>query len=283
MTQTQQRMNQKVCFIAGAGHSGSTLLGLVLGSHSDCFYAGEAEKTEHLGDEKTPEIKRVCKICGLDCPIWQNFAVPRAGDLYEAISAQTRKPIVVDSTKHTRWLSKQIDILRSTTAEPFLIFLHRDGRAVVNSWIRKNPTEDVAELIAGWIRQIQRTRALFEGFDGKKTKVRYEELATEPARVTRELCAFLGIDYQPAMLDFFHHEHHPLGGNNGTQFLVAKAQSERIKNPYARLSDRNRTYYQDHPLAICIDLRWKQELSPAVERLFEEMAGHENAEFEWRA
>jgi len=276
-------MNQKVCFIAGAGHSGSTLLGLVLGSHSDCFYAGEAEKTEHLGDEKTPEMKRVCKICGPDCPIWQNFVVPGAGDLYEGISVQTGTPIIIDSTKHTRWLSKQIDILRSTMAEPFLIFLQRDGRAVLNSWIRKNPTEDVAELIAGWIKQIQRTRTLFDGFDGKKTKVRYEELATEPARVTQELCTFLEMPYQPAMLDFFHHEHHPLGGNNGTQFLVAKAQSARIEKPYVRLSDRNRTYYADHPLTMRIDLRWKQELDLAVERLFEEMVGQENAEFEWRA
>ena len=283
MTHAQQRVNEKVCFIAGAGHSGSTLLGLILGSHGDCFYAGEAEKTNHLGNADAHEMKRLCKICGRDCPIWQGFVVREADDLYEQIAARTGKPIIVDSTKHTRWLSKQIDFLGHTTAESFMIFLQRDGRAVINSWIRKYPTQNVKELIAGWIRQIQRTKALFDGFDGTKIEVRYEQLATEPARVTQELCAFLEMPYQPAMLDFFQHEHHPLGGNNGTQFLVAKAQSDRIKSPYVRLSTRNRYYYEDHPLAIRIDLRWKKELDPAVERLFEEMAGQENAELEWRA
>ena len=276
-------MNRKVCFIAGAGHSGSTLLGLILGSHSDCFYAGEAEKTDHLGNENVEEIKRVCKICGPRCPIWHDFVVRQTQDLYEQLSAQTGKPIIVDSSKDTRWLRKQINILGSTTSQPFLVFLQRDGRAVVNSWIRKYPTRDVRESIAGWVTQIQRINALFDSFDGKKTQVYYEELAMEPARVTQELCAFLGMAYQPTMLDFFRHEHHPLGGNDGTQFLVAKAHSGRIENPYVRLSARNRYYYADHPLAIRIDLRWKEELDPAVERLFEEMAGQENAELEWRA
>jgi hypothetical protein len=281
MISLQERANKKVCFIAGVGHSGSTLLGFVLGSHSHCFYAGEAEKTGHLHNSQEPEEKRVCKICGADCPVWHDFVVCEGVDLYEQISTRTKKTIIVDSTKNTRWIRKQIDTLSNTTSELFVIFLQRDGRAVINSWIRKYPARGAGELIGNWARQVGWTQALFDRFDGKKIKVRYEELATEPERVTRELCAFLEIAYQPDMLSFYQHEHHPLGGNNGTQFLVAKAQGGGIKNPYALLSDRNRAYYRNHPLGIRLDMRWEQEIDPEVGRLFDKMAGQINAELEW--
>ncbi|NJL20821.1 MAG: sulfotransferase [Leptolyngbyaceae cyanobacterium SM1_3_5] len=49
--QNTSRISKKVCFIAGAGHSGSTLLGFILGSHSQGFYCGEAAKTRYLQDD----------------------------------------------------------------------------------------------------------------------------------------------------------------------------------------------------------------------------------------
>ncbi|MEJ2251088.1 MAG: hypothetical protein P8Y97_15725 [Candidatus Lokiarchaeota archaeon] len=54
----------KVCFISGAPHSGSTLLGLILGSHSKSFYAGEANKTRFIGNDKIngPNEDKACKI-----------------------------------------------------------------------------------------------------------------------------------------------------------------------------------------------------------------------------
>lgn len=53
------RENRLGVAIAGAGHSGSTLLGLVLGSLDDVFYAGEAKKTTFIGDPKKPLRKRI--------------------------------------------------------------------------------------------------------------------------------------------------------------------------------------------------------------------------------
>ena len=51
-------------WIIGAGHSGSTLLGMMLGAHSSVFYAGEAKKSVFLGDPTKPKRKRECKLCG---------------------------------------------------------------------------------------------------------------------------------------------------------------------------------------------------------------------------
>ncbi|NEQ24618.1 MAG: sulfotransferase, partial [Microcoleus sp. SIO2G3] len=69
------RLSKKACFIAGAGHSGSTLLGFILGSHSQGFYCGEAAKSRYLQDDSKKLIKRVCKLCGENCQIWGDFQV----------------------------------------------------------------------------------------------------------------------------------------------------------------------------------------------------------------
>ncbi len=280
MTSQDRRINQKVCFIAGTGHSGSTLLGVVLGSHSDCFYAGEADRVKYLKDESTPEITRVCKICGPNCSIWRDFVVETTPDLYEQISAKSHRPIIVDSTKYVGWLEKQINILKGTSSIPFLIFLQRDGRAVVNSYSRKYPAKDIEQIIGNWRRQIRQTWDLFDRFEGQKSIVRYEEFATEPESVVRVLCELLEIPYQHDMLNYYQHKHHPLGGNNGTAFLIAKGHSNGQTEPYVHLANHNR-YYANHPLEIRLDLRWKKELDPSHAQLFEELAGQINADLGW--
>lgn len=275
------RVNEKVCFIAGTGHSGSTLLGFILGSHSHSFYCGEAAKTRFLGDEGKKLAKRVCKLCGTNCPIWGDFSIDKTVDLYEQVAAKVHRSIIIDSAKNVDWIEDQLFALKQTTAQPFLIFLQRDGRAVINSRIRKYPNKDIRELINDWRNQIRSTNTLFETFPHKKLKLHYEDLATAPAAVLLKLCNFLDVEYQPQMLNYAEHEHHVLGGNNGTQFLVAKAQSDRLKDPFVSLSERNKHYYEGHDLQIALDLRWKHELNRATELLFEEMAGKENQELKW--
>src|SRR5262245_25849000 len=88
---------EKVCFVGGAGHSGSTLLGLVLGAHPSVFYAGEANKSRFLGDASIKQRKRTCKTCGETCRIWS--AIDPKAPLYEALAERSGRPIVADSTK----------------------------------------------------------------------------------------------------------------------------------------------------------------------------------------
>ncbi|MDG1409178.1 MAG: hypothetical protein P8L46_10190 [Acidimicrobiales bacterium] len=57
--------------IFGAGPSGSTLLGLMAGSHSACVYLGEAARIESFDKADWPEQKRACQICGPACAICQ--------------------------------------------------------------------------------------------------------------------------------------------------------------------------------------------------------------------
>jgi hypothetical protein len=273
--------NKKVCFIAGAGHSGSTLVGMVLGSLPDCFYAGEAGKTRYLHNSKKDPRKRMCKLCGPECPVWSGFHVRGDIDLYEQISQTVDKPIVIDSTKNLKWLRERVRSLEATSSVPHFIFLQRDGRAVINSRVRKYPNKDPEDLIGAWVERMVETQALFDELTCPKAILRYEEFASEPERMTRQLCQFLNIDYLSDVLDFYLHEHHPLGGNNGTQLLVARHQGPNPERPYQRIGDRSREYYEKHIAGIKLDLRWKTELDPEIARLFDRVAGDVNDSLRW--
>ncbi len=278
MTKKPERSNEKTCFICGAGHSGSTLLGLILGSHSSCFYAGEANKSRFINKPSDGKKSGICKLCGPSCPIWSRVDPKGSIDLYEQLSRLTNKPIIIDSTKNTRWITEKIDILKKNSTEIYLIYIQRDGRAVINSRIRKYPDMDVIQLIKDWKNQIELTNKLFNESNGKKMKIHYEELATNPAKLAKETCNFLEINYKSNLEEYYRFTHHPLGGNTGTQSLITKVNQNLT---YLQLNGHQRQYYVDHPLEIKLDLRWKKELLPAHEELFNSLAADLNKEFQW--
>ena len=281
MSSDDLRPLSRAVLLCGAGHSGSTLLGLILGSHTACFYCGEAGKVRYLGDPRKPLRKRVCKLCGEGCPLWSRFTWDRGEPLYEQIARAAGSPVIVDSTKSTRWITERLAELAANGVPAVLVFLGRDGRAVINSRIRKYPERDPGDLIRRWRRQIEASRELFEAHGGPKCEVRYEELASDPERAVRRLCAVAGLDFEPDMLAYERHEHHPLGGNNGTQYLVAKARFADPRQAFVSLPERSRDYYRRHRGAIALDLRWLEELAPEHRELFEELAGDVNRELAW--
>lgn len=278
------RYNQKVCFIGGAGHSGSTLLGFVLGSHSQGFYAGEAAKTRYLHNPQAVLRKRSCKFCGLNCPVWGNFVIQPNPDLYEQLSQRVQRSFIIDSTKNLAWIQEQIQCLQTVDVQLYFIFLKRDARAVVNSRLRKYPDRCPEVIIQDWRKQIQETQSFFEQFPLPKLSLQYEEFAMKPVIVTQKLCQFLELEYEVKMLDYSHQPHHVLGGNNGTQFLVAKSQNL-DDQPCTLLSSHHHDYYaqqyEHYGAKIQIDLRWQTELSPAIHSLLESLGGVEYQSMKW--
>ena len=263
-------------FICGAGHSGSTLLGMVLGGAPGAFYAGEAAKVRYLHDASKPLRKRACKICGEDCPVWGGFHPDPHAPLHAQIADRTGATLVIDSTKRPDWIEARAGEARAAGGAAGLIFLKRDGRAVINSRIRKYPGRDPAAQIGQWIDQMAQAEALFARFEGPKLAVRYEAFATDPEAEVRRICAALGLAFDPSMLDYEARAHHPLGGNSGTQFVAARAAS-----PAVELGASRRAYYAGHPGGIRLDQRWTQDLSRAHRALFETLAGEINAAYRW--
>ncbi|MGE0790476.1 MAG: sulfotransferase [Sandaracinaceae bacterium] len=274
------RLNRIAVSIAGAGHSGSTLLGLVLGAHSECVYLGEAKKSDFLFDEDKPLRKRVCKICGPDCELWSRFTGPEP-DLYEALSRLTGRAVVIDSSKDVGWIrARRAEVVRAGGRHRVL-FLTRDGRAVINSRARKYGEEDASELIDEWLSKIEQTQALVREVGPDALQLRYEELATEPERTMRRVCEHVGIEYEPDMLLYEGTLQHPLGGNTGTQSVVARANGADAR--FAQVPERSRDFYDALDGGFALDLRWQSELDADLLRRFEARAGDVNEAFRWDA
>lgn len=267
--------------ICGAGHSGSTLLGMILGSHSHAFYMGEGGKARYLGDASKPLRKRVCKICGADCPVWSDFVWDRDRSLHEQVAAHAGRPVIVDSTKDEAWIEARADEAAAAGRRAALILLGRDGRAVVNSRLRKYPDRDPEQQIRDWVGKMETSTALFARFEGPKLRVRYEALASATEDVVREICDTVGLDFQPGMLRFADTPHHVLGGNSGTQYIAARTTLPDPGQAFVSLNDRTRDYYENHSGRIELDMRWRDELSAPHLALFDRLATRANRDFKW--
>lgn len=252
------------------GHSGSTLLSLLLGSHSSVVSLGEAGYlSEYLMRKKlcacslpieecifwVPVRDALRKQTGVDI-IWQpvnfrlNFpnnkhaakdfviggwqlgfntlaknmpAFGRIGQLrnqlykitennfvlYDTVSQVTGRSVVFDTTKSI-YRVKLLHLRQPTNFK--IIYLVRDGRGVMNSYIKLGYSPSYAA--AGWLvgnmcargllRTIPRSMQLF---------IRYEDLCADPKSVLTRVCEFIGIRFEESMIAFRNYPHHDISGN----------------------------------------------------------------------
>jgi hypothetical protein len=142
---------------------------------------------------------------------------PRYADfvsrLFDACGQAQGKPLVGDKTPNC---VRQIHVLHALWPQAKFVHLIRDGRDVclsVLDWKRKAPR--LAELFPTWEEDPVTTTALCWERDMAKGRVkgkrlgpalyyeiRYESLVSRAPEEVEKLCAFLGVPYQGAMLEF---------------------------------------------------------------------------------
>jgi Sulfotransferase family len=275
-----RRVNTGVVFMGAAWYSGSTLLGVMLGAHPLIFYAGEAKNSWYFDHPLAPLKKRVCRLCGSNCPVWGDLRVEEGEDLYEVLSRRTKRPIVFDSSKGITWIRHQMKHLRG--AVPLrLIVLTRDGRAVVNSRLRKRPEISARQHATAWTEQMRGIEDLASNWPGSVHRLRYEELTSRPERTVRALADFLGVAFDPGMLDPWNSDQHPLGGNAGPLLLLLREHARSAVAGVISPDQKTRDWYDAHPRGILLDLRWKRELGTDELAVFEEVAGERNRAYAW--
>jgi len=163
---------------------------------------------------------------------------------YEMIRRATGCPIVVDSTKDPR----RMKVLYLSDPEHVrVIYLVRDGRAVAASHMRRLKI-DMATAAKKWV--FQNRRSLWGQFRIPREHilcVHYEDLCRDTPAILRRICSFLRIEYTDDMLVMDKAKAHNIGGNS-MRFL-----------------------HSDN--AVCLDERWRHELTPADLFVFQSVAG----------
>lgn len=267
-----------VVFILGTGHCGSTLLDLVLGSHSKMFSLGEVYR---VVSAEPPDP--LCDICEGDCEFWkpellgalQNLytdSLPKRiarklgameakeVSFYSILSQASQKNILIDSSKNPGWITRNAKLLRKSEIEPVLIYLSRDGRAVVNSYFRKYPERGLEAISHNWNSRILAINACFTSWPTKsKIHIRYEALAKNPIKTIEKSLRFLQLPFENEMMHFWKHEHHLINGNAGTKSMLLKFRDKHRHEQWIQTNEKE--YYKEKELGIKFDERWRSELN----------------------
>ena len=305
-------MKKKVIFIMSSGHSGSSLLALILGSHPDCFSAGELVGLPNRYRKQKPidcvnmtsdfwentfgkeGLKQLANVLGntrlnsyipltIEQKVRQFLKQDQVFNPYcFMFSRLDQKSVIIDASKASQWINNRLKAqeFRSETIDAYLIHLVRDGRAVVNSYLRKYPHWDMKKISQKWLTKTKLRTAFFEKFNpDKKIQIAYEQLATNPHQTIEKLCNFVNIDFLPSMIEYWKYVHHDISGNDGAYSLIRRYRGQEIENKVEQKI--NGDYYNNVDIAIKLDLRWKRELAPEKLAVFEEIAGEVNKLFEW--
>jgi hypothetical protein len=227
-------------YIAGSSHSGSTLLDLLLGSHSKVESLGEAKKIPHvlqkLRDGDSPACS--CQERIDRCPFWRAVLSLDAANLSEpgmitieqgADLAMARRALAFRGRGVLVDSSKILGRLGFLAGEPgfrlLCIHLTRDPRAVAFSALRKSkmksvPSGSVSRLrlllrqALDWSRLNSKIRKRFES--GKSVdyfSLRYEDFISGPTPILKKILTRVGLEFELPQLAFRDAVHHNIEGN----------------------------------------------------------------------
>ncbi|MCF8345728.1 MAG: sulfotransferase [Bacteroidales bacterium] len=218
----------KIIYIAGLGHSGSTILDLSLGTLPGVTGLGEL-KTLMDDRSRSGHYTSVCS-CGKmasECIIWKGFPALMEGKMnyeekIEAVldllrSVYGSETTMVDSSKNSygylEYIKKKHDLK--------LVFLTRDVRSWSYSRHLSTGKPLLYYVLRWWLEnlkllsQLKRMRIDY-------LRIGYEEMALYPEYVLKKITRFSGLGYTDAMLTPGMSKSHIISGN------VARA--DKLKN-----------------------------------------------------
>lgn len=129
--------------------------------------------------------------------------------LFRCIATISGKELIVDSSKYAQRL---YFLKQYGNIDLKVLHLIRNGKAVINSYIRKYRKPLAA--IRRWAGVNSVAIPLKRMFQPNQWMVvSYEQLATEPVVTLQKICRYLDIEYDNSMLHFRKRTVHNLGGN----------------------------------------------------------------------
>jgi hypothetical protein len=257
-------------FVVGVARSGTTLLSALLSAHSrlDCgpesrFFARyrhlDRRARDRILDPYTwprPAVDFIASLRNQDHPITELFdlTLPEIGTYLAgrqpslAAMLESLTELHAQRAGKRRWIEKTprhlltTDTLRELWPEAFIVRIVRDPRDVALS-LSKVPFGKES-VVGNLVRVDQDDRVSRDRIkaDPRAMTLRYEDLVEEPERELRRVCAFIGEEYEPAMLD-----------SSGTASVVA-AEHEWWKESVAG------------PIHSASVGRWRSEMSADAKR-----------------
>ncbi|MEU0851883.1 sulfotransferase [Streptomyces flaveolus] len=193
---TTERLLRQPVFIISSIRSGSTLLRMMLGAHPRLHAPHEL----HLGRMEVTCTnwfsQRAMGALGLERGDLEHLLWDRV--LHREL-ARSGKDFVVEKTPANVYMHQR---LKDCWPDARFVFLLRHPESIARSWHEsdpvKRPYDKAVRDVLPYLTAVEEARAA----DAAGFTVRYEDITTAPEREMRRLCAFLGLDYEPAMLHY---------------------------------------------------------------------------------
>ncbi|HVL96305.1 MAG TPA: sulfotransferase [Solirubrobacteraceae bacterium] len=193
------RLLTRPAFVLCTVRSGSTLLRMLLDSHSQIHAPHEVHLRDFGVEVRSKYAERSLAEMRLDREELEHVLWDWM--LHQEL-ARAGKRLLVNKTPSDVFIA---DRLLECWPDARFIFLLRHPLAIARSRHELRPQDSAErnhEMVLRYADALEAARAKHPGLT-----VRYEELAADPARVTRELCAFLGVEWEERMLDYGRFEH----------------------------------------------------------------------------
>ncbi len=235
-----------IIYVLGSGHCGSTLLDLMMDSHSKIVGVGELENCSN--QRKKKKTTCTCKRILANCPFWnkvfegissnidlsvyrnkidfllktkkfKNKKTFKEIDLekylklnekiYKDVLSYSKKEIIFDSSKTA---DRAELLVQSKDLEITLLHLVRDGRGVM--WSYKRKYGRIFSPMWRWLGKNLKIELMKKRNKNIKTIfVRYEDLVKNPEKELKRILEETKLSFEPQMLNFREYEHHQIGGN----------------------------------------------------------------------
>jgi hypothetical protein len=269
-------------FIVGVPRSGTTLLRLMLDAHPDLAIPAETGFGLIPGVLPPGADRDLLAHTLLAQHSWQDLGIGEdelraalaavepwsVGDGLRAVfriyAAHQGKPRWGDKTPtHTR----AMDAIARVLPEARFVHLIRDGRDVAASVrdLSFAPGDGSIEAIAAdWRDTIVHARTL-AGTLRHYRELRYERLLTDPGAELRPLCAFLELDFDPAML-----RHHERARERMAELPAGEVSDGRVLTHEQRVASHVLVF---QPPDASRAGRWRAALSAGEVARFEAVAG----------
>jgi hypothetical protein len=254
--------------ILGVRRSGTTLLRVMLDRHSQLAVPDESYFVPQLADRHlrridvesfVDDLRRLNTLADWEVPLEKVRARLRDGmPVGEAIG--TVYAVYAEERGKPRWGDKtpmymqNLRLLERLFPDALYVHLIRDGRdaalsflelprgIATETWMHPRTPPDFASQ---WRTEVAGARRLGRRVGARYLEVRYEELVADVEATLRRICAFAGLEFEPAMVDY-----------TGTVDVSARPHQRRLEQP---------------PTEGVRD--WHRQMGPADVTAFEHVAG----------
>ena len=209
-------------FALGFQRSGTTMLRLILNSHSkisvphETFFIHQYDRLASLGslDDRAVRARILNEIAadrfvvegsfmtaaGRDAAMEETTFAAMTARLFEAYAAREGKTIWGDKTPS---YEPRASLLAHMFPEARFVHIVRDIRAVAASTKQLSwGTRDVETLAIDWNLATLTANRIGRLLGDRYMMFRYEDLVTEPVGVVQRICAHLDVPFEAAMLEF---------------------------------------------------------------------------------